>query len=98
MAHYPVTISSFTPVHYGQIVMTERFAYFDYGCEKNQMIYNQDNCEPPLIRLEKIKLEKIAIFHSSDDIFSRPIDVKVLKTKLTGNCLHKNYKINYFNV
>ena len=85
MAHYPVTISSFIPVHYGQIVVTERFAYFDYGCEKNQMIYNQNNCEPPLIPLDKIKLKKIAIFYSSSDIFCRPADVKVLKTKLKGN-------------
>ena len=88
-----MTISSFVPVHYGQIVVTERFAYFDYGCSKNQMIYNQNNCEPPLIPLDKIKLEKIAMFYSSSDIFCKPTDLKVLKSKLKGNFYMKIIKL-----
>ena len=84
LAHYPVTTSSFTLVHYGQLIINERFAYFDYGCKKNQIIYNQYNCLPPLIPLDKIRLEKIAIFYSPNDFACRPIDVQVLKKKLTG--------------
>ena len=79
-----MTNSLFVLVHYGQIVVTERFAYFDHGCLKNKIVYNQDECEPPLIPLDKIKLEKIAIFYNEKDIFSRPLDVKALKTKLKG--------------
>ena len=59
------------------------------------MIYNQSNCEPPLIPLEKIRLEKIAVFYSPNDIACRPIDVQVLKKKLTGKSNKKlrEYKI-----
>lgn len=89
LAHTPVTTSSFTIVHYAQLIVNERFAYFDYGCEKNQVIYDQLNCEPPLIPLDKIRLEKIALFYSERDIFSRPVDVRVLRKKLTGK-----YRIN----
>ena len=95
LAHFPVTTSAFTLAHYGQLIINKRFAYFDYGCKKNRIIYNQDNCEPPLIPLDKIRLEKIAIFYSSSDIFCKPIDVEVLKMKLTGKSNQKlrRYKI-----
>ena len=61
LVHTPVTVSLFTLVHYRQPILNP-FAYFDYGCEKNQMIYNQCICEPPLIPLNKIRLEKFLYF------------------------------------
>ena len=85
LAHFPVTTSSFTVAHYGQAIVSKRFAYFDYGCKRNQIIYNQNDCSPPSIPLDKIRLEKIAIFYSPNDFACRPTDVQVLKKKLTGN-------------
>lgn len=75
--------------HYGQIINSKKFQYFNYGCEKNKIIYNQNTCEPPLIPLEKIKLDKIAVFYSPGDVFCGPKDLEVLKKKLSGEKICK---------
>ena len=83
----PVVSSSFTLAHFAQIIASGRFAYFDYGCEKNRMIYNEDNCKPPAIPIGNIKFEKVAIFHSPNDLYSRTLDIKILRKKLKGNAV-----------
>ena len=85
LAHSLVITWSFTVAHYGQIITSGRFAYFDYGCEKNRIVYNQDDCKPPEIPIGNIKLEKIAISHSPTDLYSGASDIAVLRRKLKGN-------------
>ena len=69
--------------HYGQVVKSQQFQYYDYGAEHNQAIYNQDT--PPLIPLSNIKDLPIGLFVGKTDELATVIDNQWLKEVLEEN-------------
>ena len=65
--------------HYGQIINSGRFAFYD-RYEKNQEVYGQD--KPPLINITYINSAPIAMFVGIDDVLVSPSDARWTKSQL----------------
>ncbi|KAG8180335.1 hypothetical protein JTE90_016369 [Oedothorax gibbosus] len=77
-AHTPAGTSVKSIAHYGQLVVSKKFAKFDYG-KKNHLHYNQTT--PPEYDLSKITAP-VALMWSQNDELADPDDVAILQSKL----------------
>ncbi len=73
MAHYPSGSSLKSFRHFKQLMLSDKFAYFDYGDEANRRIYGQS--DPPSIDITKIHNFPIALISGHTDELSNPKDV-----------------------
>jgi len=76
-AHFPNGSSGKSILHLGQIAKTGKFANYDYGSEKNLIMYGQE--EAPILDVSQIKDVPIAIFAGLQDNYSSIEDVHWLK-------------------
>jgi len=80
MAHTPAGTSVGNLAHFGQMVMSGLFQYFDFGsAESNRKHYRQNT--PPLYHLENVQVP-VALFYGQLDILADPQDVKEIISKL----------------
>jgi pimeloyl-ACP methyl ester carboxylesterase len=96
--HYPNGISIKALEHTLQLYMNKRFAYFDYGTEKNIDEYGTE--EPPLFNLSNIKGVPTALLVGKTDLLGVPEDNEWLREQLGSNIVsYKTYDyghITYF--
>ncbi|KMQ90701.1 lipase 3 [Lasius niger] len=75
LSHDPAGTSAKTLLHYVQGLQSGKFRQFDYGREKNLLMYNSS--EPPNYDLANITVP-IALFYGSGDRLVNIVDVKRL--------------------
>ncbi|KAG5318208.1 LIP3 Lipase, partial [Acromyrmex heyeri] len=80
--HDSAGASTKTLIHFGQEIESGKFRQFDYGREKNLLIYNAT--EPPDYNLTNIKLP-IGLFYADNDWLADSLDVKKLYNSLLPN-------------
>lgn len=78
--HFPAGTSTKNIVHFAQGVTSRRFQKYDYG-RKNMQIYGSK--QPPEYNLTSITNEHIALMSSYNDWLADPMDVQVLRRKLS---------------
>lgn len=81
LAHMPSGTSVKNIAHYGQEVISGRFAHFDHGILGNQIRYNRTRA--PDYDLSKIRSNAIALFIAQNDWLASPKDVARLRAALT---------------
>ncbi|XP_011705791.1 PREDICTED: lipase 3-like, partial [Wasmannia auropunctata] len=79
LSHFPAGSSTKTLVHYLHEVQSGKFRQYDYGPEKNQLIYNAT--EPPEYNLANITVP-VALFYADNDWLVSSLDVKKLHSML----------------
>ncbi|XP_018397034.1 PREDICTED: lipase 3-like isoform X2 [Cyphomyrmex costatus] len=79
--HDPAGASTKTMVHFGQEIESGKFRQYDYGREKNLLIYNAT--EPPDYNLANITVP-IGIFYADNDLLADSLDVKKLYKSLSN--------------
>ena len=72
MGHFPSGTSLKCLDHYGQLISSGKFQYYDYGSDANKRIYNQTT--PPLIPIQNINKVPIAMFVGTHDGLADAID------------------------
>ncbi|KYM84892.1 Lipase 3 [Atta colombica] len=82
LSHDPAGASTKTLIHFGQEIESGKFRQFDYGREKNLLIYNAT--EPPDYNLTNIKVP-IGLFYADNDWLADSLDVKKLYNSLLSN-------------
>lgn len=80
LSHMPSGTSVKNIAHYGQGVISGRFAHFDHGILGNQMRYGQ--AKAPEYDLTKIRSNSIALFIAENDWLASPKDVAHLRADL----------------
>lgn len=80
LSHMPSGTSVKNIAHYGQEIISGRFAHFDHGILANQMRYGQSKA--PDYDLSKIRSNSIALFIADNDWLASPIDVARLRAEL----------------
>lgn len=79
LSHDPAGASTKTLVHFSQEVESGKFRQYDYGYEKNLLIYN--TTEPPDYNLTNITIP-IALFYADNDWLVNTLDAKKLYSLL----------------
>ena len=80
LTHMPSGTSIKNLAHWGQGVLTSRFAHFDHGCLANQAKYGQ--AKAPDYDLSRIRSKSLALFTAENDWLATPKDVARLKGAL----------------
>lgn len=80
LSHMPSGTSVKNIAHYGQMVLSGRFAHFDYGILGNQIHYHQ--IKAPDYPLENIRSKSLVLFTAENDWLASPKDVDRLKRTL----------------
>lgn len=80
LSHFPAGTSAKNIAHYGQEVLSHRFAKYDYGTHINRMRYGQD--QSPDYNLSYIESKSIALFFADNDWLSVPKDLARLRANL----------------
>lgn len=80
LAHMPSGTSVKNVAHWGQSVLSGRFAHFDHGLLGNQVRYGQ--AKPPDYDLAKIRSRSLALFIAENDWLASPKDVARLRADL----------------
>lgn len=75
LSHDPAGASTKTLVHFSQGIQSGKFRQYDYGHEKNLLIYN--TTEPPDYNLTNITVP-IALFYADNDWLVNSLDAKKL--------------------
>lgn len=88
--YQPAGTSSKTMVHFVQEIKSGNFQQYNYGIEKNLLIYNSP--EPPRYNLSKITIP-IVLFYGNNDWLSSPQDVIKLTNELPKKPII--YKVPY---
>lgn len=88
LCHAPAGTSVRTMVHYFQILQNERFQKYDFGENRNQLIYGQST--PPGYNVSRAAVP-VALFWSEGDCISDPRDVSLLRHLLPNVVL--NFKV-----
>lgn len=81
LTHMPSGTSVKNIAHYGQMVLSGRFAKFDHGILGNLVQYGQTRA--PDYDLSKIRSDSIVLFHAENDWLASPKDVAHLRKSLT---------------
>lgn len=81
LKHMPSGTSVKNIAHYGQEVISGRFAHFDHGILGNQMAYGQTRA--PDYDLSKIRSKSMVLFVAENDWLASPKDVARLRNALT---------------
>lgn len=79
--HMPSGTSVKNIAHYGQEVISGRFAHFDHGILGNQLAYGQTRA--PDYDLAKIRTKSMVLFTAENDWLASPKDVARLRATLT---------------
>uniref|UniRef100_A0A1B6G3S2 Partial AB-hydrolase lipase domain-containing protein n=1 Tax=Cuerna arida TaxID=1464854 RepID=A0A1B6G3S2_9HEMI len=79
LGHVPAGSSTKTLVHYAQEIKSNNFQRYDYGAEKNIILYNSTT--PPLYNLSEITVP-ISLHYGDNDLLARPVDVSSLFSQL----------------
>ncbi|XP_011872790.1 PREDICTED: lipase 3-like [Vollenhovia emeryi] len=79
LSHDPAGTSTKTLVHFAQEVKSGKFRQYDYGREKNLLLYNAT--EPPGYNLTNITVS-VALFYADNDWLANSLDVKRLNSLL----------------
>ncbi|KAG9510356.1 Gastric triacylglycerol lipase [Fragariocoptes setiger] len=79
--HTPSGTSVKNVAHYGQEIISRRFAHFDHGILGNIMKYGTHS--PPDYDLSKIRSKSIALFIAENDWLAAPKDVARMRAELT---------------
>lgn len=69
LSHTPAGTSLKTILHFAQGIESKRFLHYDYGAERNTVIYNSE--EPPEYDFSKIEVP-IALFWGENDFLAQP--------------------------
>ncbi|XP_077530936.1 lipase member J-like [Haemaphysalis longicornis] len=88
LCYLPGGTSSKNIIHYAQLVTSKRAQAFDYGPERNMVIYGQVG--PHLYNIGKLKTN-VGIFWAQGDQLVPPDNVRMLLRELG-----QNVKLNYF--
>ncbi|KAG8180332.1 hypothetical protein JTE90_016366 [Oedothorax gibbosus] len=88
-AHSPAGSSSKSILHYGQLIVSGKFQKYDYRSE-NMLHYSQST--PPEYDVSKITTP-VALIWGENDYLADPVDVSMLRNKLT-TVVH-DYKIPF---
>lgn len=80
LSHMPSGTSVKNIAHYGQGIISGRFAKFDHGVLANQIIYGQTKA--PDYDLSKIRSKSLALFIAENDWLASPKDVAHLRADL----------------
>lgn len=91
LSHMPSGTSVKNVAHYGQMVLSGRFAKFDHGIIGNQIEYGQTVA--PDYDLRRIRSKSIALFHAENDWLASPKDVARLKAEL-GSAPFRSFNIS----
>ncbi|KAL0127530.1 hypothetical protein PUN28_003064 [Cardiocondyla obscurior] len=86
LSHDPAGASTKTLVHFSQNIKSGNFCPYDYGYEKNQLIYNAT--KPPNYNLTTITIP-IALFYGDNDWLVNSLDVKRLYRSLSNVFLYR---------
>lgn len=81
--HIPAGVSTKTFIHFFQIYLSKRFQRFDFGAERNKMLYS--TAQPPEFPISQITAP-VHLFVSDSDWVSTVEDVKTLR-KMIPNVL-----------
>ncbi|CAN7988476.1 unnamed protein product [Ixodes hexagonus] len=79
ISHTPAGTSVKNMVHFAQMVLHKRFQKYDYGSEKNRMVYGQ--VTPPEYNVSRVAVP-VALYWSLNDWFADPTDVALLSKRL----------------
>ncbi|KMQ82709.1 lipase 3, partial [Lasius niger] len=86
LGHFPASTSTKTLLHFTQEIQSGKFCRYDYGREKNFLIYN--SVEPPDYNVTSITVP-IALFYSDGDLMFASVGVYSLdKRGLSGICFY----------
>ncbi|KAK7081222.1 hypothetical protein SK128_013553 [Halocaridina rubra] len=94
LAHTPAGASVHTLNHYAQIVLSSKFAKYDYGLLGNLAHYGQDT--PPLYNLSALTLP-VGLFWSDNDWLTSPQDVARLASELPNVAYNHEVSFTQFN-
>ncbi|XP_017102668.2 lipase 3-like [Drosophila bipectinata] len=87
LATHPSSISVRQLRHLFQVKSSGKFQQYDYGVEKNIIMYNQST--PPEYNLEKVRPHgSLHIFYSDGDWWVSKKDIAILKGKLSKAMFH----------
>ncbi|XP_054839914.1 lipase member M-like [Eublepharis macularius] len=86
LSRFPDYTSVKNFLHWGQVVKSGEFRYFDYGQE---MLDKYSQTSPPLYRIEEITVP-IAIWHGGQDWICQPVEIEALLPRIT-NLIHYKY-------
>jgi lysosomal acid lipase/cholesteryl ester hydrolase len=89
-SHTPAGTSWRNLMHFGQNIRDKRFAKFDFGNNRENMLA-YGTIKPPLYPVWKINNPYIALHYSQNDLLATPEDVAVLKRYLTEKPLIDDY-------
>lgn len=89
ISHYPSGTSLKSLQHFTQLLVSNRFAYYDYGEEENQKKYGQDTA--PSIDISKISSVPIALFVGKSDELATVTDAEWIVKNLGYNAM-KHYE------
>uniref|UniRef100_A0A1B6HSA1 Partial AB-hydrolase lipase domain-containing protein n=1 Tax=Homalodisca liturata TaxID=320908 RepID=A0A1B6HSA1_9HEMI len=79
LGHVPAGASTKTLVHYAQEIRSNHFQRYDYGAERNIILYNSTT--PPLYNLSKVSVP-VSLHYGDNDLLARPMDVSSLFSQL----------------
>lgn len=82
LSHMPSGTSVKNIAHWGQEVLSGRFAHFDHGILGNQMRYKSSR--PPAYELANIRSKSLVLFTAENDWLASPKDVARLKHDLAN--------------
>lgn len=81
-SHDPSGTSKMNLAHFAQLVVSHRFARYDYGPLENIRKYGSGL--PPEYLLENINSPNIALLYGANDYLADPADVNILRKRLKG--------------
>lgn len=95
--HIPAGVSTKTFVHFFQIYLSKRFQRFDFGAERNKILYS--TAQPPEFPISQITAP-VNLFVSDSDWFSTVEDVKTLRTKMPNivNYVEFNESLDFTHI
>ena len=80
LSHMPSGTSVKNIAHWGQAVLSNRFAHYDHGLLANQIKYNQ--AKPPEYDLGEVRSRSLVLFTAENDWLASPKDVARLRAEL----------------
>ncbi|XP_046666736.1 lipase 1-like [Homalodisca vitripennis] len=70
LGHVPAGATTKTLVHYAQEIKSNQFQRYDYGAERNIILYNSTT--PPLYNLSKVSVP-VSLHYGDNDLLARPM-------------------------
>ncbi|XP_034286244.1 lysosomal acid lipase/cholesteryl ester hydrolase-like isoform X7 [Pantherophis guttatus] len=83
---FPDFTSVKTLSHWGQVIYSKEFKYFDHG-KKNKAIYNRT--KPPFYKIEDVTIP-VAVWSGGRDIVATKKDVELMTSQITHLVFYKN--------